>query len=193
MKPSIKRTTIPVTAICICTATWILRRRFNTWMKRICLLSTRLRSIRRLTRRRRLAKRLNVQRPILLPLVRRRRTKRCFANIVTGEATDAELYLAFQALNYLLLQTPAAPLKNALVDAGIGKEVSGSFVKSIRQPVFSIEVTGTEADRKDSFIKTVYKTLQELTIKIDKSLIEATLNLLEFNCAKRISALIPKG
>lgn len=115
-------------------------------------------------------------------------------NIVTGEATEAEPYLAFQALNYLLLQTPAAPLKNALVDAGIGKEVSGSFVKSIRQPVFSIEVTGTEADRKDKFIRTVYKTLQELTMKgIDKSLIEATLNLLEFKLREADFGAYPKG
>lgn len=115
-------------------------------------------------------------------------------NIVAGEATDAETHLAFQALSYLLLQTPAAPLKNALIDAGIGKEVSGSFTKSICQPVFSIEVTGTEAEKKDLFIKTVYKTLQQLTIKgIDKSLIEATLNLLEFKLREADFGSYPKG
>ena len=115
-------------------------------------------------------------------------------NIVAGKATDAENYLAFQALSYLLLQTPAAPLKNALIDAGIGKEVSGSFTKSICQPVFSIEVTGTEAEKKDLFIKTVYKTLQQLTTKgIDKSLIEATLNLLEFKLREADFGSYPKG
>ena len=115
-------------------------------------------------------------------------------NIVVGTATDAETYLAFQALSYLLLQTPAAPLKNALIDAGIGKEVSGSFTKSICQPIFSIEVTGTEAVKKDLFIKTVYKTLLELTVKgIDKSLIEATLNLLEFKLREADFGSYPKG
>ncbi len=115
-------------------------------------------------------------------------------NIVVGEATDAETYLAFQALNYLLLQTPAAPLKNALIDAGIGKEVSGSLVKSLRQPVFSIEVTGSEAERKELFIKTVYKTLQKLTREgLDKSLVEATLNLLEFKLREADFGAYPKG
>ncbi len=115
-------------------------------------------------------------------------------NLVVGEATDAETYLAFQALNYLLLQTPAAPLKNALIDAGIGKEVSGSFVKSLRQTVFSIEVTGSEAERKDLFIKTVYKTLQKLTREgLDKSLVEATLNLLEFKLREADFGSYPRG
>lgn len=35
--------------------------------------------------------------------------------------------MAFKVLTYVLLQSPAAPLKKALVDAGLGKDISGDF------------------------------------------------------------------
>ena len=42
-------------------------------------------------------------------------------NAVTGTSLDPDLYLAFQVLNYVLVQGVGAPVKQALVDAGIGK------------------------------------------------------------------------
>ena len=50
------------------------------------------------------------------------------------------LHLAFEILEYLLLESAAAPLKRALVEAELGKDVFGSFDNSILQPVFSIVV-----------------------------------------------------
>ena len=44
---------------------------------------------------------------------------------VVGTSLDAELYLAFQVLEYALLSAPGAPLKQALLDAGIGKDKIG--------------------------------------------------------------------
>src|SRR5699024_4743096 len=57
-----------------------------------------------------------------------------------GKSTDAETYLAFDILTYLLLQTSSAPLKRALVDADLGKDITGSFESSILQPMFNIVV-----------------------------------------------------
>lgn len=59
-------------------------------------------------------------------------------NKVVGTSLDEKLYLAFEILDYALLSAPGAPLKKALIDAGIGKDVSGSFDSGIYQPVFSI-------------------------------------------------------
>ena len=42
-------------------------------------------------------------------------------NKVIGTSLDEKLYLAFQILDYALLSAPGAPLKKALLDAGIGK------------------------------------------------------------------------
>jgi Zn-dependent M16 (insulinase) family peptidase len=48
-------------------------------------------------------------------------------NYAVGRSTDPFLYLAFDILQYLLLDNPAAPLKKALLEAGIGKDVFGSY------------------------------------------------------------------
>ena len=42
-----------------------------------------------------------------------------------GKSTDGEICLAFDILNYLLLQTDSAPLKRALIQAELGKDVVG--------------------------------------------------------------------
>ena len=55
-----------------------------------------------------------------------------------GTSLDEKLYLAFQILDYALLSAPGAPLKKALVDAGIGKDIMGSYDNGIYQPIFSV-------------------------------------------------------
>ena len=45
-------------------------------------------------------------------------------NKVIGTSLDKELYLAFQVIEYALLAAPGAPLKQALLDAKIGKTSS---------------------------------------------------------------------
>lgn len=59
-------------------------------------------------------------------------------NKVVGTSLDEKLYLAFQILDYALLSAPGAPLKKALLDTGIGKDIMGSYDNGIRQPIFSI-------------------------------------------------------
>ena len=52
-------------------------------------------------------------------------------NMVVGEAADINLSLAFEVLDYALLSAPGAPLKQALLDAKIGKDIYGSFEDGI--------------------------------------------------------------
>jgi len=115
-------------------------------------------------------------------------------NYVTGKATDSELYLAMDILEYLLLETPAAPLKKALIEARIGKDVFGMFDKNILQPVFSVIVKNTEEERKERFREVVYSTLSELVKKgIDRRLIEASINIKEFALREADYRGLPKG
>ena len=44
-------------------------------------------------------------------------------NKVIGTSLDKELYVAFEILDYVLLSAPGAPLKKALLEAGIGKDI----------------------------------------------------------------------
>lgn len=102
-------------------------------------------------------------------------------NFVVGTATDAELALAFNILEYLLLETPASPLKKALIDANLGKDVFGTFETDILQPTFSIIVKNSNPKQKDKFKKVVFDTLRNLVKSgIDKKLIESSINIKEF-------------
>ncbi|WP_027624167.1 insulinase family protein [Clostridium lundense] len=102
-------------------------------------------------------------------------------NFTVGKSTDKELYLAFDILEHLLLETPAAPLKKALIGANIGKDVFGSFDNSILQPTFSIVVKGSNEDKKDEFKSVILNTLKDLVKNgIDKKLIESSINIKEF-------------
>ncbi|MCT8976338.1 insulinase family protein [Clostridium sp. CX1] len=102
-------------------------------------------------------------------------------NFAVGKATDDELYLAFDILEHLLLETPSSPLKKALIDANIGKDVFGSFEGGMLQPMFSIVVKSSNEKEKDKFKSIITETLTKLVKEgIDKKLIEASINIKEF-------------
>jgi len=115
-------------------------------------------------------------------------------NFVLGQATDSEMCLSFQILEYLLLETPAAPLKNVLLEAGLGKDVVGTFVPSILQPTFGVVVTGANEEQKQQFIQVVEQELKRLVSEgIDKKLIEACINIFEFTLREGNYGNRPKG
>jgi Zn-dependent M16 (insulinase) family peptidase len=115
-------------------------------------------------------------------------------SFVLGDACNDEVTLAFDILEYLLLETPAAPLKKALIDAGIGKDVYGFFDGSILQPVFSIVVKNSNEDKKEEFKNIVFSTLKELVKNgIDKRLVEACINIKEFRLREGDTRSYPKG
>lgn len=113
---------------------------------------------------------------------------------VVGEVAEIEKSLALTILEGVLLNMPGAPLKQALIDANIAQDISGNFVTSIRQPIFTITALGTEKEKFDSFIDIVYKTLQEIVAKgIDKELLESALNRIEFQTREADFGSYPKG
>jgi len=115
-------------------------------------------------------------------------------NYVVGRSEDAEMVLAFTILNYILLGTPAAPLKKALIEAGIAKDVFGSFNSSIRQPTFSIVIKNSNREDKELFLKVIEDTLTDLVKKgIDKKIIEAAINIHEFKLREADFGHQPKG
>ncbi|SNS99608.1 hypothetical protein SAMN05446037_103228 [Anaerovirgula multivorans] len=115
-------------------------------------------------------------------------------NFVVGKATNPELHLAFDILTYLLLDTSAAPLKKALLEADLGKDVFGAYDHSILQPVLSVVVKNTNEEEKERFERIVFDTLQQLVKKgIDKKLIEAAINIHEFKLREADYGRYPKG
>ncbi|MEA3548103.1 MAG: insulinase family protein [Thermodesulfobacteriota bacterium] len=115
-------------------------------------------------------------------------------NYVTGEISDTETVVGLAILNRILLQTPASPLKRALIEAGIGKDIMGVFDSEIRQPVFSIVVQNAKRDDLDRFQKLVHKTLEmEATNGLNKKLVAGALNGMEFKLREADYHSFPKG
>lgn len=115
-------------------------------------------------------------------------------NYIVGEAKEAETVLAMQILAHLLLKSQAAPLKKALSDAGIGKDVSGSVTDSLLQPTLSIWLSGANKEDAPQFTEVVKSTLREMVAQgIDKELIEASINLIEFKLREADFGRTPKG
>ncbi|HPT79471.1 MAG TPA: insulinase family protein [Candidatus Atribacteria bacterium] len=115
-------------------------------------------------------------------------------NFSVGCSTDPFLYLAMDILEYILLEHPAAPLKKALLDANIGKDVFGLYASSLRQPFFSIVAKDANLEDKEAFIKVINETLTGLVQKgIDKRMVEAGINNREFRLREADYGRRPKG
>lgn len=115
-------------------------------------------------------------------------------NMVVGEAADINLSLAFEVLDYALLSAPGAPLKQALLDAKIGKDIYGSFEDGIKQTYFSIVAKGANLSQKEEFVKVIRDTLTKIMEKgIDKKAVTAGINYYEFRFREADFSSYPKG
>ena len=102
--------------------------------------------------------------------------------------------LAFRILNYVLIDMDGAPLKQAVLDAGLGSDLSGSYGDSYKQPVWIVEVTGAEVDKQQAFADVVDSTLRSIALKgLDKDVLEAALNRTEFTARENDYQGRPKG
>lgn len=115
-------------------------------------------------------------------------------NTVVGTSLDARLYLAFQVLEYALLSAPGAPLKQALLDAGIGKDILSSYENGIAQPYFSVIAKGANVEQKQAFVDTVRGTLEKIVKEgFDPKALQAGLNFYEFRYREADYGNYPKG
>ncbi|SHI98242.1 insulinase family protein [Parasporobacterium paucivorans] len=115
-------------------------------------------------------------------------------NTSVGHVLDKELYVAFQVIENALVSMPGAPVKRALTDAGIGKDILGTYDNGLLQPYFSITAKNTNEDRKEEFLVIINEVLEK-TVKegIDKDSLRAGLNSLEFKYREADFGAYPKG
>jgi len=83
-------------------------------------------------------------------------------NTVVGGELDPIVHTAFQILDYALLQVPGAILKEALIDAGIGKEILGGYSPGIKEPFFSVIAKQTDIEKLAEFKMVVKGTLRKI-------------------------------
>lgn len=102
-------------------------------------------------------------------------------NYVSGLNTDQKLVFALQILDEVLVSSESAPLRLALQEAGIGKEVN-AYVDDLKQNVFQIVVQNANPEDTDKFYNLVNEKLKEIVKNgLDKDAVEGSLNRIEFN------------
>lgn len=115
-------------------------------------------------------------------------------NVVVGDSLDVELCTAFEVLDYTLLSAPGAPVKQALLDADMGKDIMSSYEDGIYQPFFSIVAKNADPQNKERFVQLIQDTLKDIAEKgMDKKAIAAGINYMEFRFREADFSSFPKG
>lgn len=115
-------------------------------------------------------------------------------NYCVGDTQDPELYIAFQILDRVICNVSGAPLKTALLDAALGKDVYSSYSNGLRQPMFMIVAKDAAESREQEFLDITRSTLEKLVREgLDKKALLASLNYFEFRYLEADFGGYPKG
>ena len=115
-------------------------------------------------------------------------------SMVVGDSRDVELNVAMQILEYVLLDAPGAPLKQRLLDEGIGSDVSGGYEDSIAQPYFSVIVKEADEHKKERFAALIREELEKICDEgISHKALLSGINYYEFRFREGDFASYPKG
>lgn len=103
--------------------------------------------------------------------------------------------MAASVLFHILAGTPAAPLRKALIESGLGEDIAGfGFSEELRQTAFSIGLKGVDPARTDDVEALVLATLESLVRKgIEREQIAASLNTIEFALREKNTGRYPRG
>ena len=103
---------------------------------------------------------------------------------LTTDINDSYERLSLNLLSALLLGTPAAPLYKALLDSGLGANLTPAtgYHDDYRNTFFSVGLQGTEPQHCQAIEKLVIETLEEVTrTGFSAERIEAAIHRLEFS------------
>ncbi len=115
-------------------------------------------------------------------------------NAVIGTSLDEKLYLAFQVLEYALLSSTGAILKQALLDSGICKDVDSTYENGVYQPYFSVIVKNSDLSQKEKFLEIIRNVLTDVVNNgYDRKSLLAAINLYEFKFREADFGHYPKG
>ena len=115
-------------------------------------------------------------------------------NVSLGEDLDRKVSVGFQALADAVVGAPGAPVRKALLDAGIGTDISSFYEADVKQPYFSIVAKNAEGEQRDAFVTIIEETLKSLSEDgVEKKALRAALNHDEFKYREADYGSYPKG
>ncbi len=115
-----------------------------------------------------------------------------FASLA-GESANSLECRAYSVLSDVLIESDSAPVKNALIDAGIGEEVYGGFEEGIDE-VFTVIAKNADENDGERFVKIIRDTLEaEVGRGISEKALMASLNRTEFEFREADGGRTPIG
>ena len=116
-------------------------------------------------------------------------------NWLLPEIIDRDLVMELSILSHALVSTPASPLRKALIDSGLGEDITGGGLSTFsRQLSFSIGLKNIMLDDSEQAEALILETLGNLAEDgIDPATIEASINTIEFNMRERNTGGFPRG
>lgn len=116
-------------------------------------------------------------------------------NWMFEEPEDTMGHLALAVLDYILWGTPAAPLRKALTDSGLGEGLLGGGISDILlQPTASFGLKGVDPARTGEVEALVLETLSRLANEgIKTETVAAALNTAEFQLRENNTGAFPRG
>jgi Zn-dependent M16 (insulinase) family peptidase len=117
-------------------------------------------------------------------------------NWVLPDHSDPVLFFSLKVLAQILIGTPASPLRKALIESGLGDDLTGLGLEEYehRELLFSTGlkgISGTDASQVERLIFTSLGKLAEEGIEAD--MVEAALNTLVFQLRENNTGDFPRG
>ncbi|MCS7055936.1 MAG: insulinase family protein [Thermoflexales bacterium] len=124
-------------------------------------------------------------------------TKRGMVSInwLLTDESDPETALALSILSHMLVGTPASPLRKALIDSGLGENLTSSgYDDELRQSTFSVGLKGMDPADADKLEQLVLDTLAQLARDgFEPDQVEASVNTIEFRLRESNFGSFPRG
>jgi len=114
-------------------------------------------------------------------------------SVLLGDWSDLTEAIAFEILDQVLFSNPGAPVKQALMDAGLGEDFM-SGMTNLLQPNFSIAAKNAKPGDRDRFMSVLREALEKCVNEgIKKTTLLATINAQEFRYREADFGRFPKG
>lgn len=125
----------------------------------------------------------------------KRRDGMVSVNWMIDPPADRAETLSHGMLSYLLAGNPAAPLRKALTESGLGEGMTGGGIGSgLRQPMASFGMKGIVPDDAGKVEALILDTLAEVAAKgFAADQIEAAINTFEFSLRENNTGSFPRG
>jgi len=113
-----------------------------------------------------------------------------------AENIEYETALLLQIISGMLVGSAAGPLRKALIDSGLGEDLSPltGIEPDLKQIAFIVGLRGTDPDKTQRIEALIIDTLKDIAKSgFDRTLIEGTLHQVEFNGKEIVRSAHPYG